>query len=269
MLIAVIRRGARLLLDRHNHFGFDRLDRQRTVCRLRNDILSCSVYSALSSVREDSVIRSGIRSLRANCDRAEISAIRRTGKAGNAMLVSIISHRVAVRFQLDVLIIVEIDLVRSRPNRNRLIFIRFRRNCAAVNRGGGCLHLCPERLLVKGLGIRNLSGRPVPVVVHRIAQVGLLLIIDIERVINLLQFERPLRLSDNLVIAFKRFKRFGRCMIDQSTRIGCSRFHVILYYFFTIIIDITDFITSLDLCDIDISVQVPSPSSPHIIICTS
>ena len=45
-------------------------------------------------------------------------------------------------------------------------------------------------------------------------------IIDIERVINLLQFERSIRISDNLVTAFKLF---GRCIIDPSARIACSR----------------------------------------------
>ena len=147
-------------------------DRQTAVCRLRNDILSCRVNRALSSGREVSFICSSIRSLRANFDRAEISVFRRSGKAGNALLFSIISLLVALRRQRDVLIIVEIDLVLSLGDRDRLLFVRFRRNCAAVNRGGGCLHLCTKRLLVNSLGIRNLSGRPVPVVVHRVAQVG-------------------------------------------------------------------------------------------------
>ena len=81
-------------------------DRQRTRIRLRNDILFCSVYRVNRTIRKRCRICSDIRSRRANGDRAEISAVRRSGKAGNAMLLSIIRHRVAVRRQLDVLIIV-------------------------------------------------------------------------------------------------------------------------------------------------------------------
>ena len=178
MLISVILHGTRVLRDRHNHFVRVRRDLQRSVDRLRNDILSCRVNRANRTFRKRCRICSDIRSRRANGDRAEISAVRRSGKAGNAMHVSIISHRGAVRRQLDVLIIVEIDLVRSLGDRDRLLFIRFRRNCVAVNLGGRCLPLCPERLAVNGLGIRDLLGRPVPVVVHRVAQVGSLSIND-------------------------------------------------------------------------------------------
>ena len=165
MLIAVIRRGARLLLDRHNHFGFDRLDRQRTVCRLRNDILSCRVNRALSSGREVRVILSSIRSLRVNFDRAEISVFRRSGKAGNALLFSIINLRVAVRRQRDVLIIVEIDYVRSIFNRNRLGSIRYRR--VAIDRNGGFRHGTAERR-VFCLRLNRCIFIAHPVVVHRV-----------------------------------------------------------------------------------------------------
>jgi len=146
-------------------------DYELAVSRLRNDILSCRVNRVNRTIRKRCRICSDIRSRRANFNRAEISVFRRTGKAGNALLLSIISLRLAVRLQLDVLIIVEIDLVLSLDDLNRLLFIRFRRNCVAFNRGGGCLHRFPERLAVKGLGSRNLLGRPVPVIVHRIAQV--------------------------------------------------------------------------------------------------
>ena len=86
------------------HFAL--ADRQRSRIRLRNDILFCSVYRVNRTIRKRCRICSDIRSLRANVDRAEIRAFRRTGKAGNFLLLSIIRHRVAVRRQLDVLIIV-------------------------------------------------------------------------------------------------------------------------------------------------------------------
>ena len=133
----------RRIVARHIYCDGLLRDLQRSRIRRRNDILSCSVNRALGSVREDSVICSDIRSRRANGDISEISIHRRTGKAGNALLRSIISLRVAVRRQRDVLIIVEIDLVRSRPNRDRLLVIRYWR--VAIDRNGGFRHGTTER----------------------------------------------------------------------------------------------------------------------------
>ena len=153
-------------------------DRQAAVIRHRNDIFLRLVYRANGILREVSVIGSGIRSLRANCDRAEISVFRRSGKAGNFLLFSIINLRVAVRFQRDVLMIVESDYVIGRVSLNLdlLGISRYRR--VALDRNGGFRHLRPERLTVNGFGSRDLLGRVVPVVVHRVAQVGSLSIND-------------------------------------------------------------------------------------------
>ena len=183
MFLAVIRHGVRVLRDRHNHFVRDRRDLQRSVDRLRNDILSCSVNRALGSVREDSVIRSDIRSLRTNCDIAEISLCRRSGKAGNALLRSIISLLVAVRRQLDVLMIVEIDLVRSRPNRDRLLVIRYWR--VARNRDGGFRHSLAE-LRSSIYRIINTNLCSVQIIVYRVIG-GVLFIV--ERQLALVFFE--------------------------------------------------------------------------------
>ena len=106
LFASVIRYGVIMSRDRHNHFVRDRRDLQRSVGRLRNDILSCRVNRSNRTIRKLCRIFADIRSLRANVDRAEIRAFRRTGKAGNFLLLSIIRHRVAVRRQLDVLIIV-------------------------------------------------------------------------------------------------------------------------------------------------------------------
>ena len=206
VLLAVIRLGLRVARNLYNHFSFDRRNLQRSVDRLRNDILSCRVNRVNRTIRKRCRICSDIRSRRANFNRAEISVFRRTGKAGNALLLSIISLRLAVRLQLDVLIIVEIDLVLSLDDLNRLLFIRFRRNCVAFNRGGGCLHRFPERLAVKGLGSRNLLGRPVPVVVHRVAQVG-------SR--PEYRFEHRLLIQTILLIQ----KRSGLCIRQIRTRV--------------------------------------------------
>ena len=114
VLLAVIRLGLRLARNLYNHFVRDRRDRQRSRIRRRNDILSCRVNLVQRITRFVFIlfklcpICSDIRSRCARFGNADKgNPVRRTGKDGNAMLVSIISHRVAVRRQLDVLIIVE------------------------------------------------------------------------------------------------------------------------------------------------------------------
>ena len=167
---------SRHMVARHIYRDGLLVDRQRSRFRRRNDILSCRVNRANRTFRKRCRICSDIRSRHANSNRAEISAFRRTGKAGNALLRSIISLRLAVRRQLDVLIIVESNLVIARPNRDLLGIIRYRR--VALDRNGGFRHCTIERLLFNGLGFRNLLGRPVPIVVHRVAQIGSLTISD-------------------------------------------------------------------------------------------
>ena len=173
----------RRIVARHIYCDGLLRDLQRSRIRRRNDILSCSVNRALGSVREDSVICSDIRSRRANGDISEISIHRRTGKAGNALLRSIISLRVAVRRQRDVLIIVEIDLVRSRPNRDRLLVIRYWR--VAIDRNGGFRHGTTER---RSSFFRrcNFSRCSVQIIVYRVIG-GVLFIV--ERQLALVFFE--------------------------------------------------------------------------------
>ena len=187
------------------------VDRQRTRIRRRNDIFLRRVNLVQRITRFSFIlfkfdrISSSIRSRRARCGKSfKGNAFRRTGKAGNALLRSIISLRLAVRRQLDVLMIVEIDLVRSRPNRNRLRSSRYRR--VAIGPDGGFRHRTIERLFVNGLGIRNLSGRPVPVVVHRVAQVG-------SR--PEYRFEHRLLIQTILLIQ----KRSGLCIRQIRTRV--------------------------------------------------
>ena len=164
-------------------------DRQRSRIRLRNDIFLRRVNLANSTFRKRDRIFAGIRSLPARFGNIVKGNVLRAGVARfNRLLVSIISLLVAVRRQLDVLIIVEIDLVRSRPNRDLLGIIRYRR--VAIGPDGGFRHLFPEHLACNGLGIRNLSGRPVPVVIHRVAQVDSRRVIEVKNVLVIANRER-------------------------------------------------------------------------------
>ena len=186
MLLAVIRLGLRVARNLYNHFVRDRRDRQRSRIRRRNDILSCRVNLVQRITRFVFIlfklcpICSDIRSRCARFGNADKgNPVRRTGKAGNALLRSIISLRLALRRQLDVLIIVESNLVIARPNRNRLGFSRYRR--VAIGPDGGFRHLFPEHLTCNGLGRLDRIFSLVPVVIHRVAQVGLLLKLRRER----------------------------------------------------------------------------------------
>ena len=264
MFLAVIRHGVRVLRDRHNHFVRDRRDLQRSVDRLRNDILSCSVNRALGSVREDSVIRSDIRSLRTNCDIAEISLCRRSGKAGNALLRSIISLLVAVRRQLDVLMIVEIDLVRSRPNRDRLLVIRYWR--VARNRDGGFRHSLAE-LRSSIYRIINTNLCSVQIIVYRVS--GCVLFI-VERQLALVFCEIDGLLLRMTFYKIERIEIFlqgiRRCNIFGSLPHKACLF-IRSNQFFSIIIDIFDRINGRKLLNINRSVHVPCIRSRlHIII---
>ena len=182
MLRAVIRHGVIVSRNRHNHF-VDRIDRQRSRIRRRNDILSCRVNLVQRITRFVFIlfklcpICSDIRSRCARFGNADKgNPVRRTGKAGNAMLVSIISRRVAVRRQLDVLIIVEIDyvFVRVSLNRDLLGISRYRR--VAIDRNGGFRHGTTER---RSSFFRrcNFSRCSVQIIVYRVIG-GVLFIVE-------------------------------------------------------------------------------------------
>ena len=250
--------------DRHNHFVRDRRDLQRSVDRLRNDILSCRVNRVNRTIRKRCRICSDIRSRRANGDRAEISAVRRSGKAGNAMHVSIISHRGAVRRQLDVLIIVEIDLVRSRPNRDRLLVIRYWR--VARNRDGGFRHSLAE-LRSSIYRIINTNLCSVQIIVYRVIG-GVLFIVERQLALVFCEIDGLL-----LRMTFYKIERIEiflqgirRCNIFGSLPHKACLF-IRSNQFFSIIIDIFDRINGRKLLNINRSVHVPCIRSRlHIII---
>ena len=141
-------------------------DRQRSRIRLRNDILSCSVNRVKDVFREVRRIGVSIRSRHANVDRAEISAFRRTGKAGNALLRSIISLLVAVRRQRDVLIIVEVKNVIAIDNRERRFLTRHQR--VARNIGVRGHSFAERRSSCYGVFIFNLFLCSVQIIVYRV-----------------------------------------------------------------------------------------------------
>ena len=159
------------------------VDRQRSRIRRRNDILFCRVNLVQRITRFSFIlfkidrISSSIRSRHARCGKAfKGNAFRRSGKAGNALLRSIISLLVAVRRQLDVLIIVEIDyvFVRVSLNRDLLGISRYRR--VAIDRNGGFCHGFAERLSFS-FRICNFSRCSVQIIVYRVSG-GVLFIVE-------------------------------------------------------------------------------------------
>ena len=265
MLIAVIRHGVIVSRNRHNHF-VDRIDRQRSRIRRRNDILSCRVNRVNRTIRKRCRICSDIRSRRANGDRAEISAFRRTGKAGNALLRSIISLRLAVRRQLDVLIIVEIDYVIGRVSLNldRLRLIRYRR--VALDRNWGFRHGFAERRS-SFFRLCNFSLCSVQIIVYRVSG-GVLFIV--ERQLALVFFEIDGLLFRVTIYKIERIEIFlqgiRRCDLFGGLPHKACLF-IRMNQFFSIIIDIFDRINGRKLFNINRSVHVPCIRSRlHIII---
>ena len=266
MLRSVIRHGVLVSRDCHNHF-VDRVDHELAVLRLRNDILFCRVNRANRTIRKLCRIRSSIRSRRANGDCAEISAFRRTGKAGNAMLVSIISLRVAVRRQLDVLIIVEIDYVIGRVSLNldRLRLIRYRR--IALDRNWGFRHGTAERRS-SFFRLCNFSLCSVQIIVYRVS--GSVLFI-VERQLALVFFEIDGLLFRVTIYKIERIEIFlqgiRRCDLFGGLPHKACLF-IRMNQFFSIIIDIFDRINGRKLFNINRSIHVPCIRSRlYIVIC--
>ena len=140
LLGSVILLGASVLLDRHNHFVRRRRDRQLARICFFDDVVTRGIALSNRIFRKRCRIFADKRSLRANGNSLECQTVNRAVIAGNAMLFSIISLRVALCRQLDVLIIVEIDyvFVRVSLNRDLLGISRYRR--VALDRNGGFRH---------------------------------------------------------------------------------------------------------------------------------
>ena len=209
-----------------------RVDRQAAVIRLRNDIFLRLIYRANGTFRKLSFICSSVRSLRANFDRAEISVFRRSGKAGNTLLFSIINLRVALRRQRDVLIIVEVKNVCIFIRRNgdgfsrcilegvatiRRKFLFFRRDY--------CAFICRTRLSLERLVTTN------PVVVHRVAQVGNPIVEDFyfrRDVIKSMGFSQIRIVRRNLILFSIFCDGFGNVLVSRSICSGCpfSAFYI-------------------------------------------
>ena len=169
LLRAAVRPAVGIAGDGHNDAA-DRGDRQLAVFRLGHDILSRGVDGADRILRELRVIRSDVRALRTDGDGAEVRAVGHGGEAGDAVLLAVIGHGTAVRGQGDVLIIIEVDLVRTRADRQALAV---RRDGGIAGDADGTLRDGRVKgLAVHGLGERHLVGRAVPVVVDGVAQVA-------------------------------------------------------------------------------------------------
>ena len=169
LLRAAVRPAAGIAGDGHNDAA-DRGNRQLAVIRLGHDILRRGVDGADRILRELRVIRSDVRALRTDGDGAEVRAVGRAGEAGDAVLLAVIGHGTAVRGQGDVLIIIEVDLVLIRADRQ---ILAVRRDGGIAGDADGTLRDGRVKgLAAHGLGGRHLVGRAVPVVVDGVAQVA-------------------------------------------------------------------------------------------------
>ena len=244
------------------------VDRQRSRIRLRNDIFLRRVNLANSTFRKRDRIFAGIRSFPARFGNiVKGNVFLRAGVARfNRLLVSIISLRVAVRRQLDVLIIVEIDyvFVRVSLNRDLLGISRYRR--VAIDRNGGFRHGTTER---RSSFFRrcNFSRCSVQIIVYRVIG-GVLFIV--ERQLALVFFEIDGLLFRVTIYKIERIEIFlpGIRRCDLFGGLPHKACHFIrMDQFFSIIIDIFDRINGRKLLNINRSVHVPCiRSRRHIII---
>ena len=182
------------------------------------------------------------------------------------MLFSIISRRVAVRRQRDVLIIVEIDyvFVRVSLNCDCLGIIRYRR--VALDRNWGFRHGFAERRS-SFFRLCNFSLCSVQIIVYRVSG-GVLFIV--ERQLALVFFEIDGLLFRVTIYKIERIEIFlqgiRRCdLFGGLPHKAC--FFIRMNQFFSIIIDIFDRINGRKMFNINRSVHVPCTRSRlHIII---
>ena len=244
------------------------VDRQRSRIRLRNDIFLRRVNLANSTFRKRDRIFAGIRSFPARFGNiVKGNVFLRAGVARfNRLLVSIISLRVAVRRQRDVLIIVEIDyvFVRVSLNCDRLGIIRYRR--VALDRNGGFRHGFAERRS-SFFRLCNFSLCSVQIIVYRVS--GSVLFI-VERQLALVFCEIDGLLFRVTIYKIERIEIFlqGIRRCDLFGFLPHKACHFIrMDQFFSIIIDIFDRINGRKLFNINRSVHVPCiRSRRHIII---
>ena len=149
-------------------------DGQLAVRRHGDDVLLRPVNGADGAFSERRIVLARIRALRADGDRGEIRTLGRAGEAGDALLFAVVGLGLAVRGQLYVLVIVEVDHVfvggdgqslRSSIN-----------NCEAVDTDGPFGYFFAECLVGDRLAGRNRLSRAVPVVVDGVCEVAALCI---------------------------------------------------------------------------------------------
>ena len=137
-----------------------------------HDVLRRRIHGADSILRELGGIFARRRALRANRDSGEVRVLRRAGEAADGFFGVVEGFRLAVRSQLHVLVVVEVDHVVFHADGDGCRIVADGR--VAFDRHGGFRHALLEGLAVHSLGFLHFGVRAVPVVVDGVAQVAAL-----------------------------------------------------------------------------------------------
>ena len=147
-------------------------DLQQTVIRGGHNVLLRRINRVDRTIFKLSGILAHVLALRSDGNGIKVRILRRAGKSGHALVKTIINDLSTLRGQFYILIIVENDFVIFRANGNGLAFVGY--GGITINRRGAFGHRRIVGLLIHRLAVRNRRSRAVPVIVNRIAQVGLL-----------------------------------------------------------------------------------------------
>ena len=174
-------------VDRDRHRS--RIDRQLAVVRFDHDVLFGLIHRAnrlLCKRRRILVGVSGdVGTLSAHRDVFEVGLLRYSvaiySEAAHALLRAIVDHILAVCRQLYVLVIVEVDDVAYHLDRDRLRIRRYR--SVAVNGDRFLFRRGRTKgLVLNRLGFKRSLPVSVPVVVHRVAQIRPLRVVEVDDV---------------------------------------------------------------------------------------
>ena len=183
--VSVVRVARAVDPDRHRPL----IDRQLAVVRFDHDVLFGRIHLAnriLCKRRRILVGDSGdVGTLSAHRDVFEVGLLRysitRYSKAAHALLRAIVEHSIAVCRQLYVLVVVEVDDVAYHLDRDRL---RIRRYRSVAFNGDRFLFRRgrTKGLVLNRLGFKRSLPVSVPVVVHRVAQIRPLRVVEVDDV---------------------------------------------------------------------------------------
>ncbi len=172
LLAAIVRNGVLIARNRDNNC-VDRSDYELAVSCGSDYVLFGRVDRTRGVLGEGCIIFADLPALSADAYVAEVGIRGRSGKSGNAVLLTVVGDGIAVCNQVNILIVVEVDHILTHVGADRKV-AGLIGNCSVAFYRDGRLggNVSAECDIIYGLGRSNRCCRSVPVVIDRVAQVA-------------------------------------------------------------------------------------------------